>query len=397
MGNLITVGLIGVGGFGKNHLRTIRQLAAEHLLQLVCVADPAATVDGVRCYADYRKMLERESDLDAVVIAAPIHLHFEITVAALARGVFVYLEKPPVPLVSQLDELLTLDTQGRVFVGFQLIHSHTVKQLKRWRASGALGEIQSLRVAGCSPRTSSYYARSSWAGKMVLAGQPVFDGPATNALSHWLHNIMYLSAEQMDEFDVPVEVEAELYRARPIESYDVICMRGRLASGASFQYDVTHATKNVLPCKLEIIGSKGRAAIIENGKTVSNNLGMTPSEPACPDPLLESWRQFVRFATHDRPQAITRLRDARGYVLATNAALLSSRAIHNIAPRHVRIFGEGETEGRDIVGLPELFEQSTQSGRLFSECGVEWAVSGEPVSVNGMRELNVNTFTELCR
>ncbi len=390
----MNVGLIGVGGFGAAHLKTIRQLEAEHLAQLVSVADPFAGVEGVQCYTDYREMLARETTLDAVAIAAPIHLHFEMAAAALARGLFVYLEKPPVPLISQLDELLALDPAGKVAVGFQLIHSQPVQQLKRWRVSGAFGKIQSLRVCGCSPRTASYYNRAWWAGKMVWDGRPVFDGPATNALSHWLHNIMYLSAGRMDEFDTPVEVQAELYRARPIQSYDVICMRGRLESGANFHFAVTHATEKSVPCRLEIIGSKGTAAITENGKFVSNNPGLGESEPPCPDPLLESWRQFVRFASFDKPRAMTRLRDARGYVLATNAALLSSGAIHDIPPQFVRTFGQGEDKGSDVVGLTDLIERATRRGRLFSEESAPWSARSAPVSAVSAHAIDIISLME---
>ena len=64
----------------------------------VCVADPASErladtrcqleSRGVRWHSDYRKLLEQESELDAVAIAAPIHLHMEITTAAIARDLF---------------------------------------------------------------------------------------------------------------------------------------------------------------------------------------------------------------------------------------------------------------------------------------------------------------------
>jgi predicted dehydrogenase len=240
----LSVGLIGVGGFGATQLKALRQLETEGLVRLECVADPETErlaetrqklqSSDVRWYRDYQSLLKQESELDALAIAAPIHLHFEITAAAIARDLFVYLEKPPAPLIQQLDELIALDLRKRVVVGFQLVNSSAVQQAKLWRTQGMLGEIESIRVHGCSPRSLDYYARAPWAGKMVFEGKPVFDGPATNALSHWLHNVMYLSAERMGEFDMPITVEAELYRAKPIESYDTICLRGRLASGGTF-------------------------------------------------------------------------------------------------------------------------------------------------------------------
>jgi predicted dehydrogenase len=380
------VGLIGVGGFGASHLKALGQLEAEGLGRLVCVADPAdkplantrRTLEsrGVRWYLDYTSLLERETELDALAIAAPIHLHMEIDAAAIARNLFVYLEKPPVPLIQQLDDLLALDLHKKVAVGFQLVTSQPVQQLKLWITQGALGEIRNLRVGGCSPRSAEYYARTPWAGKMVYGGKPVFDGPATNALSHWLHNIMYLAGGKMDEFGLPVDVEAELYRIRPIESYDLICMRGHMESGASFQYVVTHATEKAVPCKLEVVGTKGRAWIAENSNVPGNNLELSESAPSCADPFLESWRQFVRSASGEEPRVATRLEDTRGYVLATNAALASSGGIHDIG----RPSGNGGLDA-DKLELVELVEHSAQNGKLFSQMNADWSRSGGVIEI----------------
>jgi predicted dehydrogenase len=46
----------------------------------------------VNTYADYREMLEKESDLDAVLIASPDFVHAEQTIACLEAGVHVYCE-----------------------------------------------------------------------------------------------------------------------------------------------------------------------------------------------------------------------------------------------------------------------------------------------------------------
>ena len=382
----LTVGLIGVGGFGASHLKALGPLETEGLARLVCVADLADTPlastrrtlesRGVRWYSDYKSLLEKELDLDALAIAAPIHLHMEIATAAIARDLFVYLEKPPVPLIQQLDGLLALDLHKIVAVGFQLVNSQPVQQLKLWITQGALGEIRNFRVGGCSPRSTVYYARAPWAGKMIYDGKPVFDGPATNALSHWLHNIMYLAGGKMDEFGLPLDVEAELYRIKPIESYDLIGMRGHMESGASFQYVVTHATEEAVPCKLEVVGSKGRAWVFENGNVPGNDLGLLESAQSCADPFLETWRQFVRFALGTQPRPATRLDDTRGYVLATNAALASSGGIRDIG----QIWGESRQNACQ-PGLAELVEQTVQEGKLFSEMKVDWSRSGKSIKI----------------
>lgn len=346
---------------------------------------------GVRWYLDYVSLLERETKLDAVAVAAPIHLHMEITVAAIAHDLFVYLEKPPVPLIQQLDALRALDVHKKIAVGFQLVNSQPVQQLKRWVMQGALGKTQNLCVYGSSPRTAEYYARAPWAGKMIFDGKPVFDGPATNALSHWLHNIMYLAGGEMDEFGLPVDIEAELYRVRPIESYDLICIRGHTESDAGFQYVVTHAAEKVVPCKLEVVGSKGRAWITENGAVVGNDLGLSTSACICADPFLESWRQFVQFARGEESRVTTHLEDTRGYVLATNAALASSEGIHGAV--------EGSSHEMRItheLDLAELVERSVRDGKLFSQMGPEWSRRGKRIELSAwLPSLSTTAFARL--
>ena len=87
---------IGVGGMGASNLR---ELEAENIVAL-CDVDPnyaAETVKrypGAKFYADYRLMLEKQKDIDAVVIATPDHTHAVITMAAMKVGKHVYTQKP---------------------------------------------------------------------------------------------------------------------------------------------------------------------------------------------------------------------------------------------------------------------------------------------------------------
>src|ERR1043166_356919 len=120
MKNPVRFGLIGVGGIGAYHLSSIETYESEGAPRLVAVADPTidrfpevkAKLDarGVRRHMNYADMLREEKELDAVTIATPIPFHLEMARASLERGLFVNLEKPPVPLIQQLDELIQLDT-----------------------------------------------------------------------------------------------------------------------------------------------------------------------------------------------------------------------------------------------------------------------------------------------
>src|SRR4029078_4130664 len=92
----VSVGVVGVGVMGSNHARVFAGLPGT---ELVGVADPdrkqAGFVDrtlGCVAVSDVNELLER--DVDAITIAAPTHLHRDIALACIGRGVHVLVEKP---------------------------------------------------------------------------------------------------------------------------------------------------------------------------------------------------------------------------------------------------------------------------------------------------------------
>jgi predicted dehydrogenase len=402
MNNPLNVGMVGVGGFGSAHLRAIDVLENEGSVKLRCVvstspskhADVKARLDprGVRWHGTLEEMLRAESDLDTVVIPAPIHLHHRMTVAALARGRMVYLEKPPVPLIQQLNDLVTLDARRKVAVAFQQISSPYIRQLKKWKVEGALGEVHAVRVRACWPRFTKYYQRSSWAARLMLDKEPVFDGPATNALAHQVHNLMFLGGAGMDDFGMPAEVEGELYRARPVESYDAACLRGRFNSNVEFSAALVHCCEKHLGVRIEVFGSKGSAWVTDDGKAIGNSLNLPLPPPITEDGILTAWRDYLEYAVGRRPRPPSFLADTRPYVLVTNGMLVSSGGIHAIPEAHARVYGEGENAGYDASDIHALVEESGRSGRLFSELGAPWARKGRPVSLATLNSLNLNDY-----
>jgi predicted dehydrogenase len=110
------IAVVGVGQFGQNHVRVVRE--SEHA-QLVAVVDTDVPRAGLvaaeaecESLSDYRELAGR---IDAAIIAAPTTLHAEISCALMEQGIDVLVEKPLAPDLESADRLLeTAARTGRI-------------------------------------------------------------------------------------------------------------------------------------------------------------------------------------------------------------------------------------------------------------------------------------------
>lgn len=378
---MIRLGLIGAGGYGRMHLDGFLSLQQEGLLRITAVVDPSPEVlgdagrmpalKGARCFADYRELLA-DGELDAVVISAPIPWHEEMALAALERDVFVLLEKPPVPLLGQLENLIGADRNGRVMVAFQHIYSELIGNLKRDLVDGRIGRILAVSAQGLWPRPSSYYGRAAWAGRLQWEGRAVFDGPCTNAMAHFVNLGFYLAGEEAESFGMPEEVSGELYRARPgLASYDTGCLAGHLKTGARFFMGFSHAGAELSPVELSIRGTNGNLLLLEDGQCLCREDGTrVPGD----DGRDRMRRAFLRFAGGEGKENRTPLHALRPYVLATNLMLLSSKGVRDISGEYVTPVDPGTDRAIFEIGkIVPVLRQCAEQAIPFSQGSVPWA------------------------
>ncbi len=137
--------VVGAGYWGKNLVRTFHDLGA---LYAVCDVNPATLrafeepYPDARLLPDIRRALE-DGRIDAVAIASPAVLHFELAKQALEAGKHVFCEKPLALRASEGRELCDLaDRYGRVLqVGHLLEYHPAVEAMAALVASGELGEL----------------------------------------------------------------------------------------------------------------------------------------------------------------------------------------------------------------------------------------------------------------
>jgi UDP-2-acetamido-3-amino-2,3-dideoxy-glucuronate N-acetyltransferase len=134
----VNVAVVGNGYWGRNLVRNFAHLGA---LRMVCDGNPLVEAN-VR---DYSEVLA-DLGIDAVVLATPAALHFEMAKRALEAGKDVFVEKPLALAVEEGAELAELAARNRriLMVGHILQYHPAVRKLKELIDSGSLGRIEYL-------------------------------------------------------------------------------------------------------------------------------------------------------------------------------------------------------------------------------------------------------------
>jgi predicted dehydrogenase len=137
---------IGIGGKGKVNLDN---MVGQNIVALCDVdwdyARPVfeAYPDAVK-YKDFREMLEKQKDIDAVVIATPDHTHYHPAVIDIEMGKHVYVQKPLTHSIWESRELTKLARKYRVAtqMGTEGHSSDPVRKVSEIIQAGIIGEVR---------------------------------------------------------------------------------------------------------------------------------------------------------------------------------------------------------------------------------------------------------------
>ena len=139
------IAVVGSGYWGRNLVRNFHQLEALHT---VCDENPLVEAEIAEKYPqvtfrrDYADVLA-DPAVDAVVLATPAGVHFEMARRALEAGKDVYVEKPLALRVEEGQKLIDLAARARriLMVGHILQYHPAVRKLEELIAAGTLGRI----------------------------------------------------------------------------------------------------------------------------------------------------------------------------------------------------------------------------------------------------------------
>jgi len=141
---------IGVGGRGAGNLAAVE---SEYIVAL-CDVDEARAAEtfkkypNAKRYRDFRIMLDKEKNIDAVIVATPDHVHAAASMMAIKMGKHVYCEKP---LTHSIYEARMLTEAARKYkvatqMGNQGHSSEAIRLVCEWIWDGAIGPVREVHA-----------------------------------------------------------------------------------------------------------------------------------------------------------------------------------------------------------------------------------------------------------
>lgn len=313
--------MIGLGWFGEKHCEAVAALPNAELAA-VCTRTPDRLAEvagrfGVRrSYTDYRELLA-DPEVDSVSITTMWDQHAAPTLAAMAAGKHVMLEKP---MASTVDDCRAIVDAAEASRGFLMV-GHICRFNPRYAAAKA--EIE----AGAIGRVISMYARRNlpgWVTSDILnkIGPIIGDGVHDTDLMLW-----YSGAKVVSAYAQSLNVRGRKYPDLGWTMYkfdsgatgvleDVWCMPDKIA----FQIDE----------RMEIVGTEGSIHIHEthpNYSVCDKNGWRSPDTTYWPEihgrragALRDELQYFVTCVQNGERPAIIRPEESMAAVVACLAA-----------------------------------------------------------------------------
>jgi predicted dehydrogenase len=148
----VALAVVGAGGRGADNIREAAAAGANIVALCDCdeqnAAESFAKYPDARKYRDWRRMLDAEKGIDAVLVATPDHSHAIVSIAAMQLGKHVYSEKPLARSIWEVRQMAQaaaasrvatqMGTQGHAYEG-------TRRAVEVLRA-GLIGDVTELHV-----------------------------------------------------------------------------------------------------------------------------------------------------------------------------------------------------------------------------------------------------------
>ena len=178
MSEKVGVAVVGVGFVGgQAHVPSFKKIEGSDLIALGATTEkrvkPLAEQYGVKYYLDFDKLLE-DPKIQAVVLAVPTPMHFDLAMKAMKKGKHVLCEMPLAPTIDKVKELQKTADKNNVILmpilqfRFAPIYTKTKEMIE----SGLIGKPVAFHFREFIPASSiaEQWPAGSWAWNIEKSG-----------------------------------------------------------------------------------------------------------------------------------------------------------------------------------------------------------------------------------
>lgn len=143
----------------------------------------------IKRYVDYKELL-KDPEVEAVIIALPLHLHAPVAIEAMDAGKHVFCEKLMARYITECKEMVRAARRNKrvLAIGHQrhysLLYQHCLEIVK----SGELGEIKHIRAL--------WHRNNAWP-RLGKDGKPLKEGDLTILRDSWRKSVPEVDAKAL--------------------------------------------------------------------------------------------------------------------------------------------------------------------------------------------------------
>ena len=295
----IRLGIIGCGGAAKElHLPALRKMPDK--FEIVCLCnhtEPKAKelsqmLGSVHYVLDYRELLA-DSQIDAVDIALPINLNYQVTKDALQAGKHVIVEKPLAANLEEAEKMLCFEEEYPqvMMVAENFRYRPSYIKIKKHLDDSIVGKPYAIFIdAACHVTDDYYYAKTKWRIEHTHPG-----GFITDAGVHYIAGIRSLLGDI-------VEVRALTKCMNPaIGKMDSFSMQFRTADNVHGVFNENFSAVAYQDAKLLILAENGTIILKDNIVTVKTVNDTIAEKIETDNGYFEEFENFYNAITADEP------------------------------------------------------------------------------------------------
>ncbi len=147
---------IGAGGKGAGDIRNASVNGRERVVAL-CDVDSSGgngisrsikKFSDAQFYDNFKKMFDKEKDIEAVTISTPDHTHAAAALYAMERGIHVYVQKPLTHNIYEARLLTDMAREKQIVsqMGNQGASNPEQLQIQKWIRDGRIGKISKIEI-----------------------------------------------------------------------------------------------------------------------------------------------------------------------------------------------------------------------------------------------------------